>query len=214
MSAVAGATAGAVSSRSDRRGVRSVRGEVAAVSRVSVVVGVLVGCLREPLRFGARAGFSVSLGSEVDSVGSELVGGVGALGVDDVVSGSSAAVVGLSGDGDVLSLDDEELESDWDGSAQTGPAATADPIPSATANAPTRPMYLADPTAATSFADSVEAPPSREAPCAQGGNSLGPSEYRRWRRYSPSLGIAWQRADTNRMQPVEEGQKSRRSWLL
>jgi hypothetical protein len=52
---------------------------------------------------------------------------------------------------DGLELEEPELEAESDdepvfvGSAQTGAAAIADPTPSATANAPTRPTYLAQP---------------------------------------------------------------------
>ncbi len=51
-----------------------------------------------------------------------------------------------------LSVDDDDVDDDGSGvpvSAQAGTDATADPIPNAIANAPTRPTYLADPTVAT-----------------------------------------------------------------
>ena len=150
LSADGGATAGAVGVGAGRRGVRSTCGRDADVgASVASVADASPDCLREPGRFRTRAGFPGSSESDADPVG---VGRVGALGADDVGPESPGAVVEPPEGDEVFSpADDEEVESVSDGSAHAGPAATADPMPSATANAPTRPIYLAEPTVASSF---------------------------------------------------------------
>ena len=83
---------------------------------------------------------------ETTSPLTELTGLVGAL-LCDGDSWDPDSVVGDSVDEEVVSVVPvEELDSVPDaaesGSAQAGPAAIADPTPSATANAPTRPTYV------------------------------------------------------------------------
>ncbi|QYL21039.1 hypothetical protein [Mycolicibacterium diernhoferi] len=117
-----------------------------------------VTALRSGLRLGGRTDLieCEPVVFDVDSSGSGGVNGSDVVVVPELGSLTAAPGVELLSEllADPAAEPDGEADDDEASvspvSAHAGTETTADPIPNATANAPTRPMYLADPTAAPS----------------------------------------------------------------